>query len=251
MPETEETLRWSQMAATTNGSDGSGPQLLSGVGVLRLLLVAVVLAGAIVGVVLQDEVGLAEIRDTFAAAGAWAPLLFIFVYVIATLVYLPGPLITMTGGLLFGVYWGTLYSMVGAVIGGVLAFLIARYLARSWFERKLGPNVRAVKHGVDDEGGWFVLFARLVPVFPYAVLNYGFGLTRIGLLPYTLGSVVGIAPATFAYCYLGETGMRVVEGDDNGVRAALVVIAVLAALIFVPRLIASVRRRMQEEKTSN
>jgi uncharacterized membrane protein YdjX (TVP38/TMEM64 family) len=223
---------------------------VSGLGMLRLLLVLAVLIGVITGIALREGVSLGELRDTFAAAGAWAPLLFIVVYVVATVIYVPGPFVTMTGGLLFGAYWGTLYSVIGAVIGGVLSFLIARHLARHWFEQRLGPSLRAFKHGVDDEGGWFVLFARLMPVFPYAVLNYGFGLTRIGVVPYTVGTLVGIVPATFAYSYLGEAGMRVVEGENNVVRMTLVVIAVLSALVFVPRLVLRVRRRLREEHTN-
>jgi uncharacterized membrane protein YdjX (TVP38/TMEM64 family) len=220
---------------------------LSGIGVLRIALVALVVAGAITGLALQDEVGIAEVRDAFMSVGVWAPLLYVVVYVVATIVYLPGPLVTMTGGLVFGVWWGTLYALIGAVIGSVCAFLIARYLARAWFEEKLGPKVRAVKRGVDDEGGWFVLFVRLVPILPYAALNYGFGLTRVGLGPYTLGTLVGIVPATFAYSYLGDTGMRLMEGGHNGVRIALGIIAVFAVLVFLPRLYTRVRSRLNED----
>jgi hypothetical protein len=92
-----------------------GRQLLSRVGVLRILVLLMLLGGVITGFVVQDEIGLAEIRATFAAAGPWAPLLFIAVYTVATIVYLPGPLVTMTGGMVFGAWWGTLYSVTGAV----------------------------------------------------------------------------------------------------------------------------------------
>jgi uncharacterized membrane protein YdjX (TVP38/TMEM64 family) len=227
--------------------DESGPRLISGVGILHIALLTATMVLMVGAFVVQDEIALADLRDAFAATGAWAPVVFVAFYVFATLIYLPGPLVPMAGGLLFGVYWGTLYSSIGAVIGAVLSFLIARHLARSWFERTIGPNVRAVKRGVDDEGGWFVLFARLMPIFPYGLLNYGFGLTRIRFLPYTLGTIVGVIPASFVYSYLGEAGMRVAEGN-NGIRAFIVVLGLLVGLAFTPRFLARVRVRLREER---
>lgn len=220
-------------------------ELLSWGNLLRVLLLLLVAGGAITGLLLQDEVELTDLRDTFAAAGAWAPLVFLAVYIVATVLALPGPLLTLTGGMLFGLGWGFAYSLTGTVVGGLLSFLIARYIARNWFEQRLGPRMETVKQGVDEEGWRFVLFARLTPVVPYSALNYGFGLTRIGLLPYFLASVPGMAPAMFIYSYLGDVGGRVLESGYDPAQGVLVIIALVAALLFLPRFISRLRRRFQ------
>lgn len=216
---------------------------MSGIGWLRLAALLLVLTCALAGALLQDEVRIVDLRDGFAAAGAWAPLLFIAAYVLATILSLPGPLLTITGGMLFGAAWATGYSLLGAIVGGVLAFLIARYLARDWFEQRIGPRLGPIKRGVDDEGWRFVLVIRLLPVLPYAVLNYGFGLTRIRLTPYTLASIVGMLPATFVYSYIGDVGLRVLEGERGSLYAILFAIGAFVALIFLPGFIRRLRRR--------
>jgi uncharacterized membrane protein YdjX (TVP38/TMEM64 family) len=218
--------------------------------IIRWGLLGLVLAGAALGLILQSELRIVDVRDGFAAAGVWAPLLFICVYVLATLVSLPGPVLTITGGMLFGIGWGTTYSLTGALIGGVIAFLIARYLARDWFEARLGPRLQPVKHGVDDEGWRFVLLARLMPVVPYAALNYGFGLTRIKTMPYALASLVGMAPATFVYTYLGEVGVRLAEGGHTGLRSVLFAIGLVALLLLAPRLIRRVQMHRERQRQS-
>lgn len=212
---------------------------------LRVLALLVVAGAAVAGALIQDEIDLTDLRDGFAAAGVWAPLVFVMVYIGATILALPGPVLTLTGGMLFGLGWGFALALFGSVAGGVVSFLICRYVARDWFERRLGPRLESVKQGVDDEGWRFVLFARLTPVVPYSVLNYGFGLTRIGLVPYTFASLFGMAPAVFIYAYLGDVGGRVLEGGHDPLQAVLLALGLLAALIFLPRFIRRVRSRLQ------
>ncbi|WP_181919195.1 TVP38/TMEM64 family protein [Alkalilimnicola ehrlichii] len=220
---------------------------MSWINYFRLIFLVLLLSALAVGVLLLREYDITDVRDLFAAMGAWAPSVFLLVYIVATIIWLPGPVLTMTGGMLFGPWWGTLYSLIGATVGGVLAFMIARYLARDWFERSIGPRLRPVKRGVDDEGWRFVLVARVTPVVPYAALNYGLGLTRIKLLPYTVASAVGMVPATWAYSYLGDVSARILGEEPAGPQPILLALAVLMMLLFLPRFVGRIRHHMREE----
>src|SRR4030065_574344 len=117
-----------------------------------------------------------------------APLLFMGIYAISTVLFLPGSVLTIAGGVLFGPVWGTFYSLTGATIGATIAFLTARYLASDLILRKTGGRLRRLINGVEAEGRRFVAFVRLVPLFPFNLLNYALGLTRIRLLHYVVTS---------------------------------------------------------------
>jgi uncharacterized membrane protein YdjX (TVP38/TMEM64 family) len=173
--------------------------------------------------------------------GAWAPLAYIALYVVATVVFLPGSILGLVGGALFGPLWGTIYTLLGATIGATLAFLAARYLASDWVARKTGGRVKQLIEGVEAEGWRFVAFVRLVPLFPFNLLNYALGLTRIPLRAYVLASLVCMAPGTIAYTYLGYVGREAAAGGEALVRKGLVALGLLALAAFLPRLVSRVR----------
>ena len=104
-------------------------------------------------------------------AGPVAPLLFILIYALATVLFLPGSVLTLAGGALFGPVLGTLYNLTGATLGATLAFLIARYLAADWVADKTGGRVKQLINGVEAEGWRFVAFVRLVPLFPFNLIS--------------------------------------------------------------------------------
>lgn len=192
-------------------------------------------------------------RDHFDAAaleawvqgssGAAAPVLFMVVYALGTVLFLPGSVLTLAGGALFGPVWGTLYNLTGATIGATLAFLVARYLAGDWVERKAGGRLRQLKQGVESEGWRFVAFVRLVPLFPFNLLNYALGLTRIRLSHYIIASYLCMLPGAVAYTYLGYAGREAVAGGEGLIQKILLAIALLAVVAFLPRLIGRLRRR--------
>jgi uncharacterized membrane protein YdjX (TVP38/TMEM64 family) len=160
----------------------------------------------------------AEIQTTLDAWGVWAPLLFVLLYVVATVSFIPGTIVTLMAGLAFGALWGTVIVSVSATIGAILAFLIARYMARDAIEGLLEKQAwfTKFKGSVEDNGFNFVLFARLVPIFPFNGLNYACGLVPLKLRDYAIASYVGMLPGTFAYVYLGATGCKIIDSVIAG-----------------------------------
>ena len=201
---------------------------------------------------LATAVGLAILyRDRFDAAaleawvrdaGAVAPLVFMLVYALAAVLFLPGSVLTLAGGALFGPVLGTLYNLTGATLGATLAFLIARYLASDWVAEKTGGRVKQLINGVEGEGWRFVAFVRLVPLFPFNLLNYALGLTRLRLSHYIIASYIFMLPGAIAFTYLGYAGREAVAGGEGMIRKGLMALALLALVAFLPRLIASLRR---------
>jgi len=137
--------------------------------------------------------------------GSVGAIAFIGIYILATVLLIPGSLLTLGGGVLFGVVWGSVYVFIAASLGATLAFLIGRYLTRDWVARRIAGNGRfeAIDAAVAREGLKIVLLTRLSPIFPFNLLNYALGLTQVSLKDYVLGSL-GMLPGTVMYVYIGS-----------------------------------------------
>ena len=208
---------------------------------VRIGLLLILVAGIAVAVVYRDRFEVAALERWIQDAGIWAPLLFMAVYAVAAVLFLPGTLLTLAGGALFGPVLGTLYNLTGATIGATLAFLIARYLASDWIAERTGGRLKQLINGVEDEGWRFVAFTRLVPLFPFNLLNYALGLTRIKLSHYLLATYTCMLPGAMAYTYLGYAGREAVGGGEGLIQKALLALALLAVVAFLPRLIGKLR----------
>ncbi len=140
-----------------------------------------------------------------ASLGAVGAIAFIGIYILATVAFFPGSILTLGAGVVFGVVAGSLYVFVGATLGAAAAFLVGRYLARNWVTQKISGNdkFQAIDEAVGREGFKIVLLTRLSPVFPFNLLNYAYGLTRVSFKDYFLGSV-GMIPGTIMYVYIGS-----------------------------------------------
>lgn len=211
-------------------------------------LLALLFAGTLtVGLVYRERLDYAGIADWVALAGPAGPLLFVGVYALATVLFLPGAVLTLAGGALFGPVWGSLYNLVGATLGATLAFLAGRHLAahrvQAALEKREGGRIDRLMKGVEAEGWRFVAFARLVPLFPFNLLNYALGLTRIRLVHYMLASLVFMLPGAVAYTYLGYAGREAVAGGEGLIRKGLIALGLLAAVAFIPRLVGRLRER--------
>ncbi len=210
---------------------------------LRWLLLVLLAAGIVLGFIYRDQFDPAILQQRIEQAGSAGPLLFMAAYALATVLFLPGSVLTLAGGALFGPVWGTLYNLTGATIGAGLAFLVARYLASDWVEQKSGGRLKQLKEGVEKEGWRFVAFVRLVPLFPFNLLNYALGLTRIKFLHYLAASYICMLPGAVAYTYLGYAGREAVAGGEGLIQKALLALGLLALVMFLPRFIKQIRGR--------
>jgi len=211
--------------------------------IVRLILAAALLVGIALAITYRDSLDVAALEGWIHDAGPAGPLLFMLAYALGAVFFLPGSALTLAGGALFGPVWGTLYNLTGATLGATLAFLIARYLAAGWVEQKTGGRLKQLKEGVEGEGWRFVAFVRLVPLFPFNLLNYALGLTRIRLSHYVLATYVCMLPGALAYTYLGYAGREAVAGGEGLIQKGMLALALLALVAFLPRLIARLRQR--------
>jgi len=208
----------------------------------RNLIFRPVLAAALVAATIwlglhRELLHPATIERELQRFGGWAPILFLLLYALATVVFMPGSVLTVAGGALFGPIWGTLWNLAGATLGAMLAFVITRYVASDWVAARSAGRLGRLMRGVEEEGWRFVAFVRLVPLFPFNLMNYAFGLTRIRLREYALASFVCMAPGALAYTYLGYPGYEGASGQAGTIRKALLAFALLAAVAFLPRLV--------------
>jgi uncharacterized membrane protein YdjX (TVP38/TMEM64 family) len=190
---------------------------------LRVAILAVLLA-ALVYYRQTLGGGLAAFTAWVQTLGAWGPAVFIAGYAAATVAFVPGSVLTLAGGAIFGLARGTAYVFVGASIGACAAFGLARSFARAAIERRIAGNPRfaAVDRAVAAEGRKIVFLLRLSPVFPFTLLNYALGLTRVRFVDYAI-ACMGMLPGVVLYVYLGS-----LAGDVSAQSAAAGGGAVLA-----------------------
>jgi uncharacterized membrane protein YdjX (TVP38/TMEM64 family) len=211
--------------------------------ILPRLMLALVLVGGIAWAYLnRSRLSPGIVQLQIQSLGLWAPLAFIALFALATVLFLPGALFGLAGGALFGPVWGSVWNLAGATLGATLAFFTARYVASDWVARRSGGRLKGLIEGVEAEGWRFVAFVRLVPVFPFNLLNYALGLTRIHLSHYVLASLVAMIPGTVAYTWLGHAGREVAAGSETAVHNVLLALGLLAVVAFLPRLVRRFRR---------
>lgn len=208
----------------------------------RLLVFALVIAVITVGVFYRGQLDQAMLAETIDGLGVWAVIVFIAAYALAAVAFLPGLIFTITGGAVFGPVAGTVYSLIGATLGATLAFMAAKTVLGDWVAAKAGPRVNRLQQGIDREGWRFVALVRLVPLFPFNLLNYALGLTRIRLPVYVVTSFIAMAPGALAYAWVGHAGREALAGQGNWVQPALIALALIALVAFIPRLIQSLRK---------
>jgi uncharacterized membrane protein YdjX (TVP38/TMEM64 family) len=174
--------------------------------------------------------------------GIWGPVVFILGYAAATVAFAPGAVLTLAAGALFGLVYGTVYALAGATLGASLAFLVSRYVARRAVEHRIAANPRfqAIDRAVGREGFKIVALLRLSPVFPFNLLNYALGLTRVRFLDYFAASVA-MLPGTLLYVYYGKAagslaaafaggGAPAAGGQSRAASWALLAVGLLATV---------------------
>ncbi len=186
--------------------------------------------------------------------GLWGPVVFVLGYAVATVAFIPGSLLTLAGGAIFGLGEGAAFVFAGASLGATGAFLASRYLVRGAVERRVAaePRFAAIDRAVGREGFKIVVLLRLTPVVPFVLLNYALGLTKVKLSHY-VGAFVGMFPATLLYVYYGKVlgdvaevaaGVEVEQGWGTWVATGIGLAATVAVIVVVTRI---ARRALREE----
>ena len=214
--------------------------------VIRWLLFLFVLFSIALAFLYRDQLDTQALKQWIDNAGLAGPLVFMFVYILGTLLFFPGSILTLAGGALFGPFLGTLYNLVAATVGALFAFLLARYWFGDWVKHKTEGKLKQLSDGVEKEGWRFIAFVRLVPLFPFNLLNYALGVTRISTSHYVITSFITMLPGAFAYTYLGYAGGELVAGDpdlNHKIQIGTIAIALLATVAFLPGIVSRLRQR--------
>lgn len=228
----------------------------NGVGRLRLLAVVV---GVLALVLLGRQAGalIPRFAEWVEGLGLLGPVVFVAGYALAVVAFVPGSLLTLAAGALFGVLEGVVYVFVAAVVGSTLAFLLARHGARAAVERRIEGDARfaSIDRAVGREGRKIVFLLRLSPVFPFNLLNYALGLTQVRLWDYLLASV-GMLPGTILYVYAGKLAGDVAAAAggatvERGPGHWIVTVLGLVATAVVTLLVTRIARRALDEATGS
>jgi uncharacterized membrane protein YdjX (TVP38/TMEM64 family) len=189
--------------------------------------------------------------------GAIAPIAFIALYVVVTVAFVPASIITLGAGVVFGVVQGSIYVFIGAMLGATAAFLVGRYVARDWVGKKIAgnPKFKSIDEAIAREGGKIIFLIRLSPAFPFNLLNYALGLTKVSLKDYVVGTT-GIIPGTIMYVYLGSLAGNLAtlgagEAPSNpAITWAIRIIAFIATVAVTVYVTRVARKALQESVPS-
>jgi uncharacterized membrane protein YdjX (TVP38/TMEM64 family) len=207
-----------------------------------IVLAAVVVALFAAHHVLPMDEWFRAFQSWVARQGAWGGVIYGVVYTLAAIAFVPGSLLTIGAGLVFGLLWGTVIVSIASTAAAALAFLIARYVARSRVEAlaKRNPKFRAIDQAIREKGWRVVALLRLSPLVPFSVSNYLYGLTPVAFGPYVLASWIAMLPATVLYVWIGAAGKAAADaGGGQGksplewalLGAGLVATAVVTVMI--------------------
>jgi uncharacterized membrane protein YdjX (TVP38/TMEM64 family) len=177
-----------------------------------------------------DPAAITALIDRYPAA----PLGFLGLHIVASLIFIPRTLLALVAGLLFGLWWGVLWAEIGSVAGATAGFLVARYINSGLVDVERSRRIRPVLQRV-ERGGWrSVALLRLIPIMPHSLTNYGLGLTRLPLAAYIFGSLIGQLPMTVAYVDLGAAGGQLVFGRADWLEPTLIGLAALLVSLAIP-----------------
>ncbi|MBM4284089.1 MAG: TVP38/TMEM64 family protein [Deltaproteobacteria bacterium] len=212
-------------------------------------LMFILLLGAVIVLVhsfeLNQYLEKERLRRLVAAYGLWGPVIFLVIWTVAPPLFMPGLPLTLAGGILFGPFWGVVYTTFGATAGASLAFLVARYFARQWVAAKLtGTRLERLDEKVAFHGWKIVVFTRLIPFFPYVLLNYAFGITRVSFPGFLLATLFGMIPVTTAFVYFSANLLDLFQGEIS--RELLLGLLLVVVVCLAPLLYKRIKRRKAE-----
>jgi uncharacterized membrane protein YdjX (TVP38/TMEM64 family) len=214
-----------------------------------LLLVAIVAAATLLPLMGCMKSFLEWVQQV----GPWGAVAVILFYIVACVCFLPGSVLTLGAGFVFKLAPGTVVVSIGSTLGACAAFLVGRTVARQWIARKIAgrPKFKAIDEAVARSGFKIVLLTRLSPVFPFTLLNYAFGLTRVRFRDYALASWIGMMPGTVMYVYLGTTLRSLADvfaGRYQGgtAKTVFLIVGLLATVVVTVSITRVARRALKE-----
>jgi uncharacterized membrane protein YdjX (TVP38/TMEM64 family) len=230
-----------------NENDNSQSKKSRGRTMMKAILIAVIIGVMVVaGNTFNLQQGFRDALAWISGLGPLGTLIFIAIYILACVLLLPGSILTLGAGAVFGVVPGFIAVLTGATLGATCAFLVGRYLTRDWVARRIAGNekFKAIDEAVAREGWKIVFLTRLSPVFPFNLLNYAFGLTRVSLKHYFFASWIGMIPGTMMYVYIGSLAGDLASLGAGGrtrtpaewVLYGIGLLATVAVTVFVTRL---------------
>lgn len=194
-----------------------------------------------------------SLNDSIDQLGFWGPVLFVVTYVVAAVLFLPAGALTIVAGAKFGLVMGTVYASLAATLAATLSFLIGRYLARDWIAKKIeaSPKFAAMDRAVAEEGWKMVALTRMSPVFGFALLNYGYGLTKVKLHEYVFASWLFMLPGAIAYVYIGAIG-KAATGTDSlttgqWILSGIGLVATFAVTIYITKIARNALKKRLED----
>ncbi len=211
----------------------------------KWILVGLVVVGlSLLAAVLPVKIYVESFREWVESLGPWGVVIFIVAYAVATVLFLPGWIFTVSAGLVYGVVGGTLIALSGAVLGASMAFLIARYFLRRNIEEftKKSSRFRAIDEAIGQEGWKIIGLLRLSPLIPFNLSNYFYGITSVNFGAYVIVSAICMIPGTLLYAYLGAIGKAGVSGGNaqrsvwQYVLLGVGLVATIAVTILVSRI---------------
>ena len=222
----------------------------------RLAIGALVLAAIAAAIVFLPVAALVtRLAETARGAGAAGVAVFVAAYVISTVALIPGSLLTLAAGFVYGPLWGLLIVSPSSVAGASVAFLLGRTLLRDWAARKVATSsqAQAIDVAVEREGFKLVLLLRMSPVIPFSLLNYALSLTRISFGTYVLASFIGMLPGTALYVYLGSlapaaASLTASSSQGSGIKTVFYIVGLAATTAAVVATTRMARRAIRDAK---
>lgn len=193
----------------------------------KLIILTVVLI-ALTGVSLFWLGGIKPevLRDGVTKLGIFAPVVYVILYGIATILLLPSTPLNVSGGLIFGFTWGLFWTAIAAVLAALISFLYGRFLGQNWLRCRFANYLQSLNREVEKGGMWYIFALRLLPLIPYGIVNYGAGLTSVTAKDYLFGTILGTIPGILPFVMIGS---GLAEGNMLPVTIALSLAGLLLA----------------------
>jgi len=167
------------------------------------------------------------LEDSLTKLGIFAPFLYIFLYILATILLLPSTPLNLSGGLIFGFWWGLLWTAIAAIIAAMVSFAYGRFLGRKWVKKRFGIHLQRLDKEIKKGGMGYIFAIRLLPLIPYGIVNFGASLTSVSGKEYLLGTIFGTIPGILPFVMMGAGISSLEKGDMLTITLSLTLTGLL------------------------